>query len=202
MNLQPRCNFVDKTIFVPYVLITEHKIAAAVSAGAAAGAGYLAYTGKLIPLAIATAEKASALASSAYTLGCQGCVAAAPYASAGYANTIALVNYSITVLTPYAAAASAKAAPYTAMIGMTPVTLSIALGATATLVLIVMLIKKNRELTSLLDQNKKLAKQIADECKGKVEENKLMKELYKAKYGHLPNQIGRNQKSLYGFNEV
>jgi len=128
---------------------------------AMATAGYLTYTGKLTPMAIAAGQKVSEFASGAYALGCKGYVAAAPYAAASYAKAAALANYSITVLTPYAAAASAKAAPYTAMIGMTPVTLSIALGAAGALVVVIMVCRTIDTKKLLTEVQRKM---IANAC--------------------------------------
>jgi len=159
-----------------YAAMTSKKTLAIGAVTAASAGGYLAYTGKLTPIAVATAEKASAFVSGAYALGCKGYVAAAPYAAAGYAKAAALANYSITVLTPYAAAASAKAAPYTAMIGMTPVTLSIAVGATTALVVVIL---------------------IARRCLAETEENKLLqKHNNKQDFQTIKNFASSDEKGI------
>jgi len=59
-----------------------------------AGAGYLAYTGKLTPLAIGTAQKVTALATATYAF-------AAPFIQAAATKTIIGMNISAEVLTPY-----------------------------------------------------------------------------------------------------
>jgi len=114
-----------------------------ITAGAlAVGVGALAYTGKLAPIN----AKVQALAT-----------AAMPHINALIAEAGSLANAAITHLTPYTSAASAAAAEYIAMTGLTPLTLSVGLGVGATaLVIILVLIRKNRALSKQLEESKQL----------------------------------------------
>jgi len=190
-------------------IFTKKTMLTAAALGSA-GIGALAYAGKLAPL--------NAKIQTIMT-------AAIPHIHALIAETGSLTNAAITNLTPYISSASTVAAEYIAMTGLTPLTLSVGLGVGATaLLIIVVLIRKNRALSKQLAESVQLNEEwqsyganmlnkytsavntIAQkdthiqEIEAESEENKILKNLKRINQGQietLQNYYNEKSKELY-----